>query len=425
MKTKKFKLLTVLGALSMGIILIAPTSCKKDKIKGCTDPVATNYSSTAEEDDGSCTYATPGPGTSTTDLLSKSVTSAPTMDGVIDASWANCQKLTGTAAVPSSITDFVWYNGETYNFTLRSMRDATNIYFLAEWTDPKDSKEREGWYFDTSVTPNIWKQQNKKATSATDKWCEDKLAMLWPTATTSLTDWNSSTCYSTCHGVNQTLGYNTTTKHYAAAGEVVDMWHWKRVRTGNPFVNQFDDQRIVTIVDINAPTATEKKDGGRGSDASTAGGDVANIQTLNNGTANVTVPKFIIPNQSNYYWITTDDTLSGLAKRVTAVDVNGVLTYAGGTIDPATGGYEMNTGAKRFPSIYTRGTFVGSRGDITAYGNHTGTGWVLEYKRALTTSDAANDVQFDVTKEYMFGFAIFENAAIAHGIKPNLKLKFN
>lgn len=361
----------------------------------------------------------PGPGTSTTDLLSLKTTTAPIIDGNIDASWANCQTLTGIATVPD-LPDFNFFTGESYNFKMRSQYDANNIYFLIEYDDPQDSKDRQSWYFDSSA--KLWKQQNKFPTSADDKYYEDKISFLWPTSTSESTEWNNATCYASCHAVNQALGYNTTTKHYANSGQVIDMWHWKRVRT-EPF-NMVDDQKIIAITDINNPTDTEKTNGGRASDEKTAGGYADNKQTLNNGTADVSVPKYVIPNNTNYSWITQDEIGNGTAKLITAVDGNGVLTFDGGTVDPSAGGYEPGTGAKRIPSITIEGPFVGSRGDVNSFAKHNGTGWVIEVSRKISTTDTVNDIQFDPTKTTMFGFAIFENAAIGHGIKPNLVLKF-
>ena len=43
-------------AFALLISITSLTSCKKEKIKGCTTSYATNYNSTAEDDDGSCTY---------------------------------------------------------------------------------------------------------------------------------------------------------------------------------------------------------------------------------------------------------------------------------------------------------------------------------------------------------------------------------
>jgi len=74
------------------------------------------------------------------------------------------------------------------------------------------------------------------------------------------------------------------------------------------------------------------------------------------------------------------------------------------------------------PSITTT-AFVGSRGDITCGQTYTGNGWILEFKRKLDTGHS-DDVAFDTTQEYPFGLGIFDNAAIAHAIKPFLNLKF-
>jgi hypothetical protein len=362
---------------------------------------------------------THNPVTITTYLFYLKVTTPPVLDGTIEGSWNQCQTLTGTATVPD-MPDFSFYSGESYDFTIRSQYDAQKVYFLIEYDDPKDSKDRQSWYFDPLA--KLWKQHNKFPVRADDKYYEDKVAFLWPTASSQSADWNSTTCFTSCHAVDQSAGFNTTTKHYAKNDQVIDMWHWKRVRT-EPF-GMVDDQKVIPIVDLNNPTPTEKADGGRASDDKTAGGYSDNKQTLSNGVANVSVPKYIIPNGTNYSWITQAEIDNGTAKLITAVDANGILTFNGGTIDPSTGGYEAGTGVKRIPSVTLSGAFVGSRGDVHSFAKHTGTGWVIEISRNLSTSDSTNDIQFDPTKSTMFGFAIFENAAIGHGIKPNLILKF-
>ncbi|OFY87144.1 MAG: hypothetical protein A3F72_16700 [Bacteroidetes bacterium RIFCSPLOWO2_12_FULL_35_15] len=50
MKTNKL----ILIAFTIAAVFLS-TSCKK-KIRGCTDPAATNYKTSANEEDGSCTF---------------------------------------------------------------------------------------------------------------------------------------------------------------------------------------------------------------------------------------------------------------------------------------------------------------------------------------------------------------------------------
>ena len=368
-----------------------------------------------------------------TELISLKVSAAPTIDGTIDASWANCQKLTTTVIVPDPGNDyFKGYAGNSHTVSLRSMYDGSKVYFLAEWNDVNKSLNRDPWYFDP--TSKTWKEEDRKpifdvnGVKVRDAFYEDKFAMLW-NVNNSVTEFNSLGCYATCHtSLDPATHGGATARHYTTSStQFLDMWHWKSVRTGIPN-SQIDDQ-------LQNNTEFDLADGGRHGDPKVSGGYSDNVQTLPlTGGApgqTVTVPKYFVPGSTNYYWVLKSDQASGTAKLITGVDINGILTYSGGNIDPNTDTEFQRkgttTGSKCMPSVCDVAPFVGDRGDISAMAFFTGSGWVLEFSRNLTTTSGVpgnSDVQFDVTNNYVFGIGVFDNAAIAHAINSKLTLKF-
>jgi hypothetical protein len=304
---------------------------------------------------------------------------------------------------------------------LRSAYDNNSIYFLAEWADPTLSNLYTPWYFDP-VT-KTWAQESGAPTFSSSgaitrsAFYEDKVGMLW-NINNSVNGWNNGTCYKSCHiGLPASDGSSRHFTNYPT--EKIDMWHWKVVRGGGNGSFQLDDQ----YQDNTYPN-------GRKSDAGTQAYS-NNRQTLvvtgSNPPVSINVPKYVIPNRTNYTHVSGAEVSDGTAQLITAVDSDGILSYAGGTVDGNTDtGFQRNgatVGAKAIPALVITG-FDGSRGDISCKSSYTGTGWVLEFKRALKTTDNVNDVDFSSLADQYFGFAIFENAQIAHSIKPNLVLKF-
>ncbi|MBL7726635.1 MAG: hypothetical protein JNM68_03070 [Dinghuibacter sp.] len=357
-----------------------------------------------------------------TDLETVKTTAAPAIDGSIDAIWDNAPKLQFSTAVPEVTGDiFRGYTGNIIpSVTLRSLYDDNNIYFLAEWLDPTQSLARQPWYFDPLT--QRWAQESGNPTfSATGSitrmpFYEDKIALLW-NVNNSVSGWNAATCYRSCHtGLPATDG---SSRHFTNfASEKIDMWHWKAVRGGANGNFQFDDQ----YQDNTYPNGRKSDPGAQ------AYSDNRQTLTITGTATSVTVPKYVIPGRTNYYWITGAEVSGGTAKTVTAVSATGVLTLNDATtIDPNLNTDYQRVGAglgpKAIPGMNVT-SYDGSRGDISCKSNYTGTGWVLEFKRALKTSDAVYDVDFSSLANQYFGFAIFENAQIAHSIKPNLVLKF-
>lgn len=363
---------------------------------------------------------------SSTDLVSIKVSTAPTIDGVIDGMWENSPKLEFSTAVPEVSGDiFRGYAGNIIpKVTLRSVYDATNIYMLLEWADPTQSLKRNPWYFDP--TTNRWAQESGTFGFTNSPYrpafYEDKIAFLW-NINNSVTGWNTGTCYKTCHTDLPTL--DGSSRHYTNySTEKVDMWHWKSVRGGVNAGNQIHDQ----FQDNTYPN---------GRKADPTGVDVYqnNKQTImiTGTTTTVDIPKYVIPGRNDYGWIMNAEVTAGTAKLITAVSTTGVLTLSdGSTIDPNVGtDYQRvgsyasgGVGSKVIPGITLNASYTLGQGDITCKATFTGSGWIMEIKRALNTGDSVYDVDFSSLADQYFGFAVFENAQIAHSIKPNLVLKF-
>jgi Ethylbenzene dehydrogenase len=396
---------------------------------------------------------------STTDLVSVLATSAPTIDGNIDAMWESATKLSGQTEVPAPGNAlFSGYIGDKYSFSLRSMYDAQNIYFLAEWNDNSKGSSVQPWYF--NPTTSRWVQEaNSRQFDVNGNLLRegmgtDQLAFLW-NINNSTRNFTSQTCYASCHVFTPYRNFqgvmvpNKSGNHYTnGLSEKIDMW-WLRLDKELP-TGQMDDQYQDWA---GGPSVTDTVGGngnGRHADdlvpptpfsptyintnPSLSSGPINNRVTLKlDGTgANVTVPAWVIPNALNKAYITVADTLAGgAAKKITAVSSTGVLTYAGGTIDPAgqtdyqqLPGVFGGVGAKCFPGFITAPYSLG-RADITAAGIHTGSGWIVEFKRALNTnSNLKQDINFSSLENEPFGVAIWNNANNQHSIKPNLILKF-
>ncbi|MES2330328.1 MAG: ethylbenzene dehydrogenase-related protein [Bacteroidota bacterium] len=392
------------------------------------------------------------------ELLSYKTATAPVIDGTIDAAWDNATRISVVPQVPDPGNGlFAGYSGETYPANIRSMYDGQYIYFLFEWNDPTNNIVQP-WYF--NPVTKLWaqkanaKQYDVNGVLLKEGMGQDQLAMLW-NIDNSTPKFVTQTCYASCHLFSPYRNYagqmvaNKSGNHYTnGAAEKIDMW-WCHLNK-DLLTNQMDDQYQDWA---GGPSVTDTVGGsgnGRHADdlippspfstsyintnSNVTNGAFNNTQSLKldgTGTA-VNVPKWVIPDATGKLYYTTADTLAGgAAKKITGVSSTGVLTYAGGTIDPngQTAYYEVtgttaSVGAKCIPSFVSAGLTAG-RSDITAAGKYTGTGWVLEIKRLLKTPDVLKqDIDFSSLQDQPFGLAIFNSSNYQHGIRPNLLLKF-
>ncbi len=381
-----------------------------------------------------------GLGESSDVLLVKKFTTAPTFDGDIDAVWSEARPLVNTATVSPAGDRIIPLNGssngdpsleptdlfdpftnESYNYSMRGGHDGEFLYLLLEWEDNKDSKDRQSWYFDPITS--TWRGENKYANHENDKFYEDKFAFMFPIKVNGAypDGFQAGTCTVTCHsGLTNPQPGQKTTRHYMVNnGELADLWHWKRNR--NVLSQSVDDGYVR---DADGLEGTAAANGRKGDDGIKMYDDNSTFEDPATGLKG---PKWVKKGQENYYWITLDELASGAAQSVTGVAVDGTLSLSNGeTIDPNDDltAYSQGFGMKRFPSITINPGGAGNdfRSDTQVRAKHIGSGWQIEVKRRLDTGDPT-DAKFVIGEEISFGFAIFNNAAIAHGITNFLTMQ--
>lgn len=313
---------------------------------------------------------------------------APALDGSAnDPAWA-------AAAAQYIPVSGGWYGAG--GVTVKSVYDpaAGTIYFLYQYRDPDQSLRRSPWQKQADgswkrVPATTWAKPSSSdcgSPGSCSQWStkdpnaayEDKFAVLWNVSTPGF---ETQGCAVTCHWSADRANGKYGRKYTNAPGEIVDMWHFKSVRTAP--VGQSDDQYV--------DNAQSGEDWGRHGDPKTAGG------YTNNHVTGSTQPIVTSPTQpAPPYWIMKSE------------ETPFVDTYNPG---------DEIAGIRISP-------FSGDRADLTTGSSYADGVWTIEIARPLVTG-STKDVQFsDLLATYSFGVAVFDNASVEHSTSGLYKLAF-
>jgi hypothetical protein len=308
-------------------------------------------------------------------LVAKKATAAPAVDGTIDDMWKAAPALTIKVASGRNLP------GGSTEVSLRAVYTADTVYFFMQYKDETDSVRRSPW---VKQADGSWKKLSDPNDKGGDNnlYYEDKWAVIWNISSPAF---EQRGCLSACHtGEGKPYG----NKYTANAGERLDMWHMKGVRTGT--VGQVDDQ----YVDNTRYDKDKAREAGRKSDPKTGGG------YSDNQTDDKKGPKFALPGNKPAppYWIVDSEKEPFEDSKYKAGDeVPGIIVAP----------------------------FTGDRGEISSKIVYKGGVRTSVFWRKLVTGSEF-DVQFsDLKKEYAFGVAIFDNAQVRHAYLPGmLKMRF-
>jgi hypothetical protein len=288
------------------------------------------------------------------------VQAPPSIDGnATDEAWS-----AASAATVHTVRGVNFPNGEV-DVQVRAVHDGQNAYFLFEWPDTTLSRK----HLPLVKTAEGWKLlEHRYGMQDENEYYEDKFGVML-SASPELAGGGSS------HLGSQPIAGkpgspNARGMHYTSDGSIVDVWHWKSVRTGP--LGQLDDNYFGPPME---PEDGKRYTGGYTQDPKTGGGFIQNWEKLDHGLVKpVHLPKApaqIADLQGANLDPNAIDTVDWSMKLTDTIPYSQEAdTYPVGTV---------------MPSVVTDKPFEGDRGDVHGIGTWRDGWWHLEVTRKLDT----------------------------------------
>jgi len=327
---------------------------------------------------------------SQTELVVRRITNLPTLDGrADDAVWQDLPQVSIPTARGAN------HPGGDVTVTVRAAHDGTHFFGLFQWPDTTRSQK----HLPLKKTAQGWRVvQTEFGIQDEDSYYEDKFGVM-------LSDGSGIAGDGSVHLGKRPLDGKPGPSggrglHYTTDGGIVDVWHWKSVRTGNNVMQQIDDNYFGPPM---KPKGKGRYTGGYTKDPKTAGGFKMNWKAYSDGIVQPLRlprdPALLEPFQSVDLEPDASDRQSLFMSLEDTVPYDPTLdTYPVGTI---------------MPGVLIDAPFAGDRGDVAAVAHWADGVWTMEVKRRLDTGSEF-DVAFQEDHAVYLWVAVFDHAQTRH-----------
>ena len=325
------------------------------------------------------------------DLHIAKTSTPPTVDGDPgDPAWKAAK------AVEIHTSGGVNQPGGEVTVIVQAVHDGENLYALFQWPDPTRSQK----HLPLQKTAAGWKVVQKEfGIQDEDEYYEDKFGVM--IARTPQLAGAGTTHLGPKPLADKPGPSGGRGLHYTTDGSIVDVWHWKSVRTGSRAMNQIDDNYFGPPMEPNPKK--RRYTGGYTQDPKTGGGFKMNWEKYSDGTIRpLRLPKDPAQLQRlgnvNLDPNVGDDGELWLPMENTVAYSEELDTYPVGTV---------------MPSVLIEGPFEGDRGDVRAVARWHDDWWRLEVTRKLDTGSEF-DIALRPDEPAHLWVAVFDHAQTRH-----------